>query len=258
MKLALFSDLHLESLHTPWQPPALDVDVVILAGDIGSHTHGIAWAAEAFRQAPVSPDVVYVAGNHEYYDAHLGLLDEMNAPRWERLGVHFLECKTYDRPGVRILGCTLWSGFTLHGADTVVHGMNAARKGINDFWMIRARGGKRLDPRDTVKLHRKAVGWLDTELAKPFDGKTVVVTHFAPHPGCVAPQHRGSDLSPYFVSDLSGLMKRHQISVWCYGHTHTNIDFIAENGCRVVSNQRGYAFEGAAGIEFRPDFVIDV
>jgi len=30
------------------------------------------------------------------------------------------------------------------------------------------------------------VSWLDTELAKPFDGKTVVISHFTPHAGCVA------------------------------------------------------------------------
>ena len=40
MRCALYSDLHLEI--KGWVPPLLDVDVVILAGDIGSHTHGLA------------------------------------------------------------------------------------------------------------------------------------------------------------------------------------------------------------------------
>ncbi len=30
------------------------------------------------------------------------------------------------------------------------------------------------------------------------------------------------------------------ITLWCFGHTHTNVDFVAENGCRVISNQLGY------------------
>lgn len=261
MKFALYSDLHLECFREPWQPPALDVDVVILAGDIGRHTHGIQWAADAFRQAPVSPEIIYVTGNHEYYDAHLGMLAELRAPRLERMGVHFLERRTFHWPGVRILGCTLWSDFCLHGARKLDAYMDVARRSINDYWMIRARDGRRLEPFDTLALHRKAVRWLDAELGKPFDGKTVVVTHFAPHRECVAPQHEGGEVTPYFVTDLAWLMAKHRIDVWCYGHTHTNNDFIAENGCRVVSNQRGYANEvAAAGIDigFRPNLIIEV
>ncbi len=257
MRFTLYSDLHLELLNEPWQPPALDVDIVILAGDIGKHTHGLEWGADAFRQAPVSPDILYVTGNHEYYGAHLGLLDELRNPRWARMGVRFLERNVVEESGVRILGCTLWSAFNLYGADTMEAAMDDAERGINDYWTIHARGGKLLSARDTLRLHRKAVGWLDTELSKPFDGKTVVVTHFAPHRGCVAPQHQGSEVSPYFVTDLAWLMEKHRIDVWCHGHTHTNNDFVTENGCRVVSNQRGYANEIATS-GFKPNLVIEV
>jgi Icc-related predicted phosphoesterase len=143
--------------------------------------------------------------------------------------------------------------------------MAVAKRSINDYWMINAKGGKLLEPRDTLQLHRTAVRWLDTELAKPFNGKTVVVTHFAPHRGCVAPKHQGSDVSPYFVTDLSWLMKKHQIALWCHGHTHTNNDFIAENGCRVISNQRGYPGEQTRtnfGLQmdtgFRTDLILEL
>lgn len=208
MKLALYSDLHLDLMlrNPPPQLPSLDVDVVILAGDIGSHTHGLEWAADVFPDWPAAPQVVYVAGNHEYYDAHLGLLHELQKAAWEEGGVHFLEKRTLELPGLRILGCTLWSAFDLFGADKASAYMSVAKRGINDYWMIYARGGKRLEPRDTLELHRKAVRWLDAELTKPFDGKTVVVTHFAPHRGCVALQHLNSDVSPYFVTDLARLM----------------------------------------------------
>lgn len=242
MKIALYSDLHNEC-GLPWIPPdsVEAADLVILAGDIGEHTRGLNWAANAFPMTPV----VYIAGNHEYYGAHLGLLDELRRSA-KILGIHFLERNTLivEKHRVRILGCTLWSGFNLYGtcapqAET----MRAARGCINDFWMINAHGGKRFEPWDAAKLHRHAVIWLDEELAQPFDGKTVIVTHFAPHRQCVAPQHEGDALTPYFVSDLSYLMEKHRIDVWCHGHTHTNTDFVAEGGCRVISNQRGYPGE---------------
>lgn len=251
MRLALYSDLHLEC--APWEPPPLDVDVVILAGDICSHTHGIRWAAKAF---PGVREVLYVAGNHEYYDDDLGLLDEMQKPFWEQLGVHFLENQCIEIAGVRFLGSTLWSSFTLYGEDAADVHMSAAKRSINDYWMIRAHNGRRLEPRDNRKLHQASVNYLDAELSKPFDGKTVVITHFAPHPRCVAPEHQGSDVSPYFVSDLSWLMEKHQIDVWCYGHTHTNISFVAENGCQLISNQRGYPREQSPG--FQLDLVIEI
>lgn len=66
-----------------------------------------------------------------------------------------------------------------------------------------------------------------------------------------------SDLLPYFVTDLSYLMRKHQIDVWCHGHTHTNNDFRVEGRCRVISNQLGYPGErGRPEIGFRPELII--
>lgn len=257
MKIALYSDLHLE--HRLWAPPTLEVDVVILAGDVAAHTHGLAWAANTFRQEACSPVVLYVAGNHEYYSAHLGLLAELSHPKWEQAGVQFMEKRAIEIDGFRFLGCTLWSAFDLHGPEKAETYMCIAKESINDYCLIKARGGIRLEPRDTLALHRKAVQWLDAELAKPFDGKTVVITHFAPHRRCVEPKFEGSVFSPYFVTDLSWLMAKHRITAWCYGHTHGNTDFEANHGCRVISNQLGYPSERIrADNGFRPNLVLEL
>ena len=256
-RFALYSDLHLELMRGGlWQPPSLDVDAVILAGDIGSHTHGLTWATETFAHWPGKPAVVYVAGNHEYYDASLRVLDELRQPQWQEAGVHFLENAILELPGVRILGCTLWSGFDLYGKDYAHVSMAQAQHSINDYWIVQDREGQRLTPRDTLRLHRESVQWLDHELSKPFNGKSIVVTHFAPHRRCVAPQYDGSDLSPYFVTNLAWLMEKHRIDVWAFGHTHTNVDFVAEGACRVVSNQMGYRGEDVP--DFLPELVIEI
>lgn len=153
MRFALYSDLHNEC-GTPWEPPesAHQTDIVVLAGDIGSHTHGLEWAARRFPKQPI----IYVAGNHEYYDAQLGLLSEFQKPFWEQMDVHFLDRQSFEMDGVRFLGCTLWSGFDLYGGDAQqMLAMTVARRCINDYWVINAQQGTRLEPRDTLKLHRR-------------------------------------------------------------------------------------------------------
>lgn len=251
MRLALYSDIHLELMRDrPWEPPQLDADVIILAGDIASYTHGITWARTAFP----GKHIIYVPGNHEFY---LGSLADISAMRStaKKCHVDFLENDSVVIGDVRFVGAILWSDFMLNSdKGSQADYMKIAKEKINDYSVIYDLGNRILHPKETLKLHSESVAYLDEELSKPFDGMTVVVTHFAPHRHCVAPQHQGTDLSPYFVTDLEWLMKKHRIDVWCHGHTHTNNDFVTETGCRVISNQRGYEYELRAG---RMDFHTD-
>ncbi|ARU32424.1 hypothetical protein CAP31_12490 [Sulfuriferula sp. AH1] len=251
MKLALYSDLHLEFLFPGWEPPALDVDVIILAGDIDKHVRGIEWAAATFPDKPV----IYVVGNHEFYDADIGIISDMRKTA-ARLGIHFLENDAIKIEGVRFLGTTLWSDFALYGNSG--DAMRVAQRYINDYSEIRKQGGL-IEPEDTAALYHTAAAWLDDELSKPFHGKTVVVTHFAPHRGCVAAEFVGGALTPYFTADMAPLMAKHKIALWAFGHTHGNVDFESEHGCRIISNQRGYPNEfSKSGNGFRENLVIDV
>jgi predicted phosphodiesterase len=249
MRIALFSDLHLEG--SDWTPPPLDVDGVVLAGDIANNRLGLHWASRTFPDLPV----IYVSGNHEFYHTHIETFQKYPMPSLPN--VHFLECATHVFDEVRFLGCTLWSSFELRGRENAQDYMLAAQESIADYSTITGAHGKRLTPAETRKLHRQSVTWLQRELAKPFDGKTVVVTHFAPHPICVAPEHFNSDVSPYFVNDLHRLIDRFPIALWCFGHTHTNVDYTTASGCRIISNQRGYSREEWK-IGFRPEWVIEV
>lgn len=53
-------------------------------------------------------------------------------------------------------------------------------------------------------------------------------------------------------------MAAHPITLCRHGHTHTNNNgLFAENGCRVVPNQRGYPGKVATS-GFRPDLVIEI
>ncbi len=57
-----------------------------------------------------------------------------------------------------------------------------------------------------MPLHKRARSFIETELAKPFDGKTVVVTHHAPSLVCEHPKFGIDPLSGAFISDCDELI----------------------------------------------------
>ncbi|MDP3311133.1 MAG: metallophosphoesterase family protein, partial [Polaromonas sp.] len=80
MRLHILSDLHLEL--ASFEPDAAAVeqaDLVVLAGDIHKGVNGISWARRTFPDKPV----IYVAGNHEFYEQYWPLLaDKLRKEYW--------------------------------------------------------------------------------------------------------------------------------------------------------------------------------
>jgi Icc-related predicted phosphoesterase len=107
---------------------------------------------------------------------------------------------------------------------------------------------------DSLALHEHARAWLESELAKPFDGKTIVVTHHAPLKQSLAEKYAEDWVSAGFVNDLPSLV-RAPVALWIHGHTHTAFDYMAE-GTRVVCNPRGYIDRRTRQLE-NPQFTWD-
>ncbi|MGF6603184.1 3',5'-cyclic AMP phosphodiesterase CpdA [Paraburkholderia sp. GAS448] len=251
MKIRVLSDLHLES-DEPEVIAHADADLVVLAGDIHNHAQGLRWAAETFDG---NVPVVYVPGNHEYYDGEFGALEAaMHDAASSVDNVHFLNNASLVDPAGqwRVLGTTLWTNFELFGADEKARdeSIEAARRVMLDFrgliqvaWppVAGAAGPaaqRDFTPADTLALHRSARAWLEAELAKPFAGKTIVVTHHAPHRLSLAERYADDLVSAGFISDLPTLV-RSPVVLWIHGHTHTPFDYTV-NGTHVVCNPRGY------------------
>ena len=242
MKLQIYSDLHLEFAR--FDPGASDADVVILAGDIDIKSRGVKWANEVF-QCPV----IYVCGNHEYYGGHidhtLRKMKDAAAPH-----VHVLENEILILDQTRFLVTTAWTDYSSTGDVTAAK--RIAWEWMNDFTVIRTDANfRRLRPDDLIAKSKEAYVWLSEELAKPFDGKTVVVTHHAP-----SLDHVGDDLPAHLIAayanDWPELVGK--ANLWVYGHTHVSADFL-KNGCRVVSNPRGYPNQQT---DFDQDFLIEI
>lgn len=231
MRIRIYSDLHLE--REPFSPQGGDADLVVLAGDIANGAAGIEWARGTFT-APV----LYLAGNHEYYD---GEFDSVQAAMRSAAGgpVELLDCSGTVIDGVRFLGCTLWTDYSLAAATARPAVIEGARKHNPDYQKIRV-GTRAMAPEDAIALCGTHRAWLAGELAKPFSGRTVVITHFAPHPGSIAPAYANHRANPAFVVDLEEAMGAP--ALWIHGHTHTYFDYRVR-GTRVVCNPRGYPGE---------------
>lgn len=247
MKLHILSDVHTE--FADFDPPQTDADVVVLAGDIGVGTAGLEWALQQFSDKPV----IYVPGNHEYYHHDIGITQELKAGAQANL--HVLDNDSCEIDGVRFLGTTLWTDFKLYGEGEAWFARQRARRSIKDFTAIR-NGDRRFTPEDSVALHDISKAWLEGELAKAVDGRTVVVTHHLPATPSIAARYRNDPLNPAFASNLEDLIETYRPELWIHGHTHVACDYEIY-GTRVVCNPRGYPSECSAG-ELVPGLVVEV
>lgn len=230
MRLHILSDLHIE--FDPFESPPASPDIVILAGDIGTKVRGVAWANRAF-----SCPVIYVCGNHEFYGGHIDrTLSKMRNAAASHVRV--LENETFVFEKTRFLCTTAWTDYSSTG-DTVA-ATRQCWEMMNDFRAIRIDANyRRLRPADLITRNHHARMWLTAELGKPFDGKTVVVTHHCPTAHILSEKHDGH-LSAAYANSWPDLIEK--ADMWIYGHTHHAVD-VDLAGCRVLSNPRGYPGE---------------
>jgi Icc-related predicted phosphoesterase len=241
MKIQLCSDLHLDHYRVHrndkngWPGlmekvvPQTDADVLVVAGDVGKVGHTSAFlhhVAGRYRH------VVYVAGNHEYYDTTRGeFWDKLTAPS----NVHCLDNASVTLDGVKFVGSSLWFPDTPNARQ---------RRGqINDFWCI-----ERIEGWIWAEFERSRA-FLDTEL----EPGCVMVTHHLPSVLSVAPRFKDSPLNCYFVGDVSDLIAKHRPALALHGHTHLPCDYML-GSTRVLCNPLGYPGEERA----RPPVVVEI
>lgn len=235
-RLWILSDLHVDVC--AWEPPEPRPahDVVIVAGDVGSHLRkrSLPWVRAAF---PPPTPVVYVPGNHDYYRTNLDDEAEKAPAVAEALGIHLLaDGLAVEIEGVRIVGATLWSDYALAGdADEA---MRIAEREMNDCRKIRTGPAyRKVWPERLREEHRRQLARLEAILAVPFAGPTVVVTHHAPSPRSLG--RPPEPLDGAYASDLEGVIGRTQPDLWIHGHIHLRQDYQVGR-TRVLANPRGY------------------
>jgi hypothetical protein len=167
--------------------------------------------------------------------------------------VRFLECTEATFQGIRFLGCTLWSDFSI-GGDRA-EAMQASQERMNDYQKIRVSPRyRRLQPKDTALLNSASCRWLRAEVGRD-PSHTVVVTHHAPSVRSLDPEFSLDPVSGAYASDLEDFIAEAQPALWIHGHTHYCVDYTIGR-TRMVSNQRGYPHVPVSG--FDPGFAVEL
>lgn len=250
MKTLVLSDLHTE--FSVFERSYQDVDLVILAGDIAKHDDGFYWARKTWPKS----EIIYVAGNHEFYDGERNALLKLFKKTANKTNIHFLENDEVVIGNVRFLGCTLWTDFKLFGLEHQQKSIRYAQYALNDFILIK-NGDSIFTPNNAVYLNHESTCWLESKLINnSFDGETVVVTHHLPTWNSVSERFQDDILSACFASKLEHLLGYSKF--WIHGHTHDSFDYFV-NRTRVICNPRGYELRGKKeNLKFNPNLIIDI
>ncbi|MDD2881853.1 MAG: metallophosphoesterase [Rhodoferax sp.] len=265
MNIQLLSDLHLEC-QPHWQPtPAVGADVLVLAGDIGSYQSSSQLQEDDFGLTRFSPlhgwptPVIFVPGNHEYDGLDFDAAHARLRTTCDRLGLIWLEREVLHWPGkanevpLRFIGTTLWTDFdALTPRATTVHTpqaqllaaqLKARSKAFRaaDYYLAKTGTTRHGEPWLAAQVREQGLlcqQWLTDALAEPFDGRTLVVTHFAPSLHSADPRYGRAPGTAGFCNALDHLLP--QANLWLHGHLHAPSHYTHE-GCRVVANPMGYA-----------------
>ncbi|NWF36184.1 metallophosphoesterase [Mariprofundus sp. KV] len=246
MKLHILSDIHLEN--APFQAPQTDADVVLLAGDIAEGVAGVTWAIDKF-QVPV----VYVCGNHEFHDSDSTMIEHLDAIKDAASGSNVIVLDNEETVigGVRFLASTMWTDLSNFGSVLYCD---------HDYIIVEYSPGSaptHFSVEHQQQYFEKNRAWLRSALQRPFDGKTVVVTHHAPSLKSLHPQYMNNPWTPCFITDMEALMPG--IDLWVHGHTHNCFDYHIGN-TRVVCNPRGNpnSLGGWENRMFNPAMVVEL
>jgi Icc-related predicted phosphoesterase len=268
MRCHYLSDLHLESQDFRGTLPR--GDVLIIAGDL---CHAIALdpaqavphrakqrdrvqrfiseATSAFRH------VLLVPGNHEHYD---GVFEDTAALlRLHLPGVTVLDNEAVEIDGVRFFGATLWTDLDRRSETS----MEKIRRGMGEYFFAKTREGTcdgqqalaKLRPVHTLAAHDRA---LRREVSTCRNRPMVVITHHAPSPQGLNPQHKGNGLDGAFASDLQEFITGvSNVPVWVHGHTHIRRRYRI-GGTTLLTNCCGFIGRDLSARNFSPDVYFDL
>eukprot|EP01022_Parablepharisma_sp_SALTPOND_P022402 TRINITY_DN45431_c0_g1_i2.p1 TRINITY_DN45431_c0_g1~~TRINITY_DN45431_c0_g1_i2.p1 ORF type:complete len:302 (+),score=-0.84 TRINITY_DN45431_c0_g1_i2:38-907(+) len=220
-KFQYFSDVHLED-HTSlsFDFPVVS-DTLLLGGDIGNIR--LELTKETLKNlAHAFTNVVYILGNHEYYQGSFEDPWPMEVVESETLkfcsmypNLHFLNKSSWTHPsGIQILGCTLWSHIPNKHKLLL-------QSTINDYQNIYTLKGQTITTKDTNRLFSTNFAWLQSIIPQNVHTKTVVVTHYVPSFKLCDTLPKDKPIKHIIATELDSFIESNEnIVAWVCGHFH--------------------------------------
>jgi predicted phosphodiesterase len=272
MRLWIWSDLHLELQRPIFVDAAPEADAILCAGDL-CQADALGDHAQRIIDRYGLP-IIFVPGNHEFYSApgwpartkprdHLLMKQVAAASKSWRRPLHVLDDDVIELGGIRVVGSTLWTDFRMGLVDEpdLSRRMLSAPSQLADFTNIWLSERERLTPQAMLGFHQQSRSFIKRQLAIPFNGSTVVITHHLPHPACTPAAYRGWGTNHLFAcsEEVFGRVFDSRVApaLWVCGHTHHPSD-VTVGRTRIVCNPYGYLrvpTERANGFQW--DLVID-
>lgn len=235
--IQLISDLHLEFHrdrgHELIENIPVESDILVIAGDFCPIVDGTTiWSDAMTRLLERFKHVVYVPGNHEYFESSFKDVADF-LPRYARgrQNFHVLLNNRKIVENIPFIGTTLWYGPEVNGM------LECEVLSISDSHLIPA-------------MNLLGKEYLRNEIQEG----DIVVTHHLPSYNSVAHRFIGDPLNMFFVSDCEQIIKTCKPKLWFHGHTHIGCDYVFDK-TRIVCNPHGYPRE--FGSKFNPGYLIE-
>lgn len=239
MNIQIVSDLHLRNW---WDIPTdfyiASTDILILAGDIMEYRQLPRLLPFFEKLNETWKTVLYVPGNHEFYNANFhGMVSFLKKDLEHLKNIHVLSNERIIIDDVLFVGSTLWTDMNKNNPITV----HFSKSVMHDFRLIRNDATKSiLTVENTIEKFIQNMSYLNYITSMYDKTKTVVITHHAPSLKSIAKKFENDPCNGAFASDLSNfILDNPQIKLWVHGHTHTEFDYMIGD-CRVICHPKGY------------------
>lgn len=241
MKLAIFSDIHLDTFSNGRLDLAdkiPEAEICIIAGDIASINEWKGFDQTITFLKAIShkfKKILMVLGNHDYWGSDFETTYKKMAsiaktiPNFKLLTLK----NSYKYKGYKFVGDTLW--FKEPKDDYYF-------KHYSKYWIDYKRIS---EAPGAFQAHSDRF----ESLWNKVDNKTIVISHHMPSQKCIHPDFEGSDSNVFFVNDQEKYILEKAPLIHVFGHTHYPFDFMLGK-TRMLCNPGTYPFEGT-----NPDFL---
>ena len=262
MKIGLISDLHTDVtarnkalvLHLIAAIRAAQLDVLVIAGDLARHLVLLSETLNAFQQADLACEKLFVPGNHDIWAVETANVTspqkcEIISELCRECGFHPLMDSPFIADGIGFCGTIGWYDYSFAPEGYTFSAADYAEKTLMGAVWNDERYAKWGDPDPTVARRFEAA--LETQIAEIREqvSRIVVVTHHVPFRACI----RYRDTLPWDF--FQAFMGSERLGTLClqeplvthalFGHTHEALDMKIRD-VRAIAAPVGYLHEEPA------------